>query len=142
MAIKFSDTGDDDIVAEINITPLTDIFLVLLIIFMISSSAMMEGGLQVKLPTAKSTAISSSQSGKPIFITVAKSGEILVNEKPATGNLADTIRETLAQTTEKTVVIRGDEAVFLGKAVEIMDAARSAGAEKIALATQPPSKSN
>lgn len=141
MAMKFSDSGsDDEIVAEINITPLTDIFLVLLIIFMISSSAMMEGGLQVKLPTAKSTGISSSQGGKPIFITVDKTGEILVNEKAAVGNLADTIRETLAQTTEKTVVIRGDEAVFLGKAVEIMDAARSAGAEKIALATQPPGK--
>lgn len=140
MAMKFSDTSDDEIVAEINITPLTDIFLVLLIIFMISSSAMMEGGLQVKLPTAKSTGVSSSQSGKPIFITVAKTGEILVNEKAAGANLAETIRETLATTTEKTVVIRGDEAVFLGKAVEIMDAARSAGAEKIALATQPPGK--
>ncbi|MBI1860435.1 MAG: biopolymer transporter ExbD [Deltaproteobacteria bacterium] len=53
MAINIRDQDSDSIVAEINITPLTDIFLVLLIIFMISSSAMLEGGLQVKLPTAK-----------------------------------------------------------------------------------------
>jgi biopolymer transport protein ExbD len=45
MAVRIGDSEEDSIVAEINITPLTDIFLVLLIIFMISSSAMLEGGL-------------------------------------------------------------------------------------------------
>lgn len=139
MAMKFSDQEDDTIVAEINITPLTDIFLVLLIIFMISSSAMLEGGLQVKLPTAKTTSLTQSQSGKPTFVTIAKDGQILVNERTIPENkLQELIRDALTKSTDKTVVIRGDEGVFLGKAVKIMDAARSAGADKIALATQPP----
>lgn len=139
MALRFSENEDDAIVAEINITPLTDIFLVLLIIFMISSSAMLEGGLQVKLPTAKSTALTKSQSGKPIFVTIGKEGELLVNEKKAPEeNLSQLIKEALSQSSDKTVVIRGDESIVLGKAVKIMDAARSAGAEKIALATQAP----
>jgi biopolymer transport protein ExbD len=139
MAMKVDDTDDDAIVAEINITPLTDIFLVLLIIFMISSSAMLEGGLQVKLPTAKTTALTKVESGKPIFVTIDKTGQISVNEKRADDNaLLGAIKDALASTTERTVVIRGDEAVVLGKAVQIMDAARAAGAEKIALATQPP----
>ena len=64
MAMRFGDQEDEAIVAEINITPLTDIFLVLLIIFMISSSAMLEGGLTVKLPTAKTTALTKSPTGK------------------------------------------------------------------------------
>lgn len=139
MAMRFSENEDDAIVAEINITPLTDIFLVLLIIFMISSSAMLEGGLQVKLPSAKSTALTKAGSGKPTYVTLSKDGRISVNDKEATESaLAQVIKETLLQSSDKTVVIRGDESIFLGKAVKIMDAARAAGADKIALATQAP----
>ena len=139
MTMRFSDNEDDAIVAEINITPLTDIFLVLLIIFMISSSAMLEGGLQVKLPTAKSTALAQNQAGKPTFVTIGKDGHLLVNQKPAeSSELQALIKEALTRSTDKTVVIRGDETILLGKAVMIMDAAKSAGAEKIALATQAP----
>lgn len=139
MALRFSETDDDAIVAEINITPLTDIFLVLLIIFMISSSAMLEGGLQVKLPTAKTTTIAQNQSSKPTFVTIAKDGQILINERTVPEDkMTELIKEALASSTDKTVVIRGDEQIVLGKAVKIMDAARAAGADKIALATQAP----
>lgn len=139
MAINIRDTENDSIVAEINITPLTDIFLVLLIIFMISSSAMLEGGLQVKLPTAKSGALTKSDTGKPVYVTIAKDGRINVNNRIADEDgLIELVKEVLVTTSEKMVIIRGDEGVDLGKAVRIMDAARSAGAEKIALATQPP----
>ena len=142
MAMRFDEAQDDDaIVAEINITPLTDIFLVLLIIFMLSSSAMLEGGLQVKLPTAKSQSLAKPDSGKPIFVTIAGNGEVSVNNKKTTEpGLQAAIKEALGGTTDKTVVIRGDESIVLGKAVQIMDAARGAGADKIALATQPPTK--
>ena len=139
MAMKTTDSGEDDIVAEINITPLTDIFLVLLIIFMISSSAMLEGGLQVKLPTAKSTSLTKSETGKPTFVTVGKDGSISINEtKVSDDNLQKALADALAKSTEKTVIIRGDESIVLGRAVKIMDLARNAGAEKIALATQAP----
>ena len=141
MAFKFDDMEDEALVAEINITPLTDIFLVLLIIFMISSSAMIEGGLQVKLPTAKSSGVNKPQTGKPIYVTISKDGKIQVNDQTAPEeSLTAVIKQQLEKTTEKTVVIRGDETIFLGKAVKIMDAARGAGADKIAIATQPPNK--
>ena len=100
---------------------------------------MLEGGLQVKLPTAKSSALAQNQTGKPTFVTIGKDGKLLVNQKPAEPtDLQTIIREALAKSTDKTVVIRGDESILLGKAVLIMDAAKGAGAEKIALATQPP----
>lgn len=141
MAMKFDDADNDSVVAEINITPLTDIFLVLLIIFMVTSSAMMENGLQVKLPTAKSTAVTGSQSGKPTYVTIAKDGNISVNDKVANEDqLMLALKEAMDKSSDKTVIIRGDESIFLGKAVKIMDAARGAGAEKIALATQSPGK--
>lgn len=139
MAMRFSETDDEAIVAEINITPLTDIFLVLLIIFMISSSAMLESGMNVKLPSAKTTALTQTEAGKPIYVTVGKDGAILVNELQANeASLPQVLKEALDKTTNKAVVIRGDEAIFLGKAVKVMDAARAAGAEKIAIATQAP----
>jgi biopolymer transport protein ExbD len=139
MAMRFEDNESEDeaIVAEINITPLTDVALVLLIIFMISSSAMMESGLQVKLPSAKTTSLTPTKSGKPIYVTIDKNGQISVNDKRADENaLLPALREAVAASSDKTVIIRGDEAVVLGKAVKIMDAARGAGADKIALATQ------
>lgn len=139
MAMRISDSEEEAIVAEINITPLTDIFLVLLIIFMISSSAMLEGGLNVKLPTAKSTSLTKANAGKPTYVSISKDGQILVNEKASSeADLAAALKEVLDKSPEKTVLIRGDESIVLGKAVKIMDAARAAGAEKIAIATQAP----
>ena len=138
MAFRIGDTEEDSIVAEINITPLTDIFLVLLIIFMISSSAMLEGGLNVKLPSAKSSAVAQNSAGNPIYVTINKEGQILVDKETTDEKgLSQSIKAALAKSSEKIVVIRGDESIFLGKAVKIMDAARDAGAEKIAIATQP-----
>lgn len=138
MAIRIGDNEEDSIVAEINITPLTDIFLVLLIIFMISSSAMLEGGLNVKLPSSKASSLTKNATGNPLTITINKEGQILIGKEVADEKqLTLSIKAALEKATEKTVIIRGDESIFLGKAVKIMDAARDAGAEKIAIATQP-----
>jgi len=138
MALRFDDDVED-IVAEINITPLTDIFLVLLIIFMISSSAMLEGGLDVKVPTAKSTGLTKTIKGKPVYVTINKEGQISVNKQITTESLLlQVLKEALDKTSERMVVIRGDESIYLGSAVQVMDAARGAGADKIALATRPP----
>lgn len=137
MAMRFNDTDEESIVAEINITPLTDVFLVLLIIFMLTSTAMMESGLQVKLPSSKSSTSTNSESSKPLFVTVDKDGNIRVNESNASlENLQALLKAELDKSSNKTVIIRGDEGILLGRAVQIMDAARSAGAEKIAVATQ------
>jgi biopolymer transport protein ExbD len=136
--MAMTDRDDDPIVAEINITPLTDIFLVLLIIFMISSSALLESGLTVKLPSAKTAASAPTESQKPVSVVLARDGTIVVGEAAVAENeLAKVLRTALDATSNKTVVVRGDTDVSLGKTVKVMDAARSAGAEKITIATQP-----
>jgi biopolymer transport protein ExbD len=142
MAMRFSENEEESIVAEINITPLTDIFLVLLIIFMISSSAMMESGLNVKLPTAKGVSVApDTKEGKPTYVTVGANGQVSINERVVLDNDIQTeLQKIISAGTEKTVIIRGDESIVLGKAVKIMEAARNAGAEKIALATKNPEK--
>lgn len=139
MALRFEDNEEESIVAEINITPLTDLFLVLLIIFMISSSAMLEGGMPVKLPAAKSSTVNAQTTVKPVYVTVSGDGSVRVDDKaiPSTA-LEEALKLELGDRVEKTVIIRGDETIDLGKAVQVMDAARAAGADRIAIATQPP----
>ena len=138
-ARKFDDGadefGDSNIMAEINITPLTDIFLVLLIIFMVTSSAMSQMGIQVQLPNANQAASAASEPG--VIVTVTSGSEIFVNGTPtAAANLGQTLKAALAKTTDKTIVLEGDRRAVLGTIVQIMDEGKKAGAAKFAVATK------
>ena len=128
---------DEGIVAEINITPLTDVFLVLLIIFMVTTSVVASQSKQVDLPGAEV----SDTTPQGITVTVSPDGEILVDDRPTSeANLYATLEAALADSREKLVILRGDKHVLLGKAVNILDLAQKAGATGIALATKPPPK--
>jgi biopolymer transport protein ExbD len=125
----------EDIVAEINITPLTDIFLVLLIIFMVTTSVITSQGKEVDLPSA--AVASASPSG--VTVTVTASDEISVDGRAVRAEeLGPALEAALAATREKVVILRGDRNVVLGRAVGILDLAQRAGATGIALATKPP----
>jgi biopolymer transport protein ExbD len=137
------DVGADSVVAEINITPLTDVFLVLLIIFMVTSTALVESevasraGMKVVLPKANAAGPVSQRRSDPV-LTVTKSNELyLGSRKLEAGNLEAEIRKALAETGSETLLIRGDKNVFLGAAVDIMSVAKKAGATKIAILTAP-----
>ena len=129
------ETTGDDIVAEINITPLTDIFLVLLIIFMVTTSVISSQGKEVALPEAAVAA----QSPQGVTVTVTAEDEIAVDGTVVPlEQLEPTLAAALEGAREKVVILRGDRAVELGRAVGILDTAQRAGATGIALATQPP----
>jgi biopolymer transport protein ExbD len=128
---------DDGVVAEINITPLTDVFLVLLIIFMVTTSVVANQSKQVDLPGAEV----SDTTPKGVTVTVNADGEILVNDTPtAIEGLFVALETALSQSREKLLILRGDKSVMLGQAVNILDLAQKAGATGIALATKPPSE--
>ncbi len=129
------DFEDPHVIAEINITPLTDIFLVLLIIFMVTSSVLSQMGVQVQLP--KSTQASSANPAPGVIVTVTKEGAISVNgTHVADEKLREILTLMLGKTSEKTVVLEGDRLAVLGTVVRIMDEAKKAGAAKFAVATQ------
>ena len=131
--------GDEnsEIVAEINITPLTDIFLVLLIIFMITSSAMIESGGKVNLP--KAVATQSESRGTTVTLTPKK--EIFVNQKKVNDeSLEAALQEALKSSADKTVILRGDKDVLLGETVRIMSIIKRAGASEIAIAAEVETK--
>jgi biopolymer transport protein ExbD len=129
---------DDAIIAEINITPLTDVFLVLLIIFMVTTSVVASQGKSVDLPGAEVS--DTTPSG--VTVTVTSEGEILVDDLVVTSDtLYPVLEEALGKSRDKLVILRGDKRVLLGQAVNILDLAQKAGATGIALATRPRAES-
>jgi biopolymer transport protein ExbD len=140
MATSFLPEGDDagGIVAEINITPLTDVFLVLLVIFMVTSSVIANTGKKVDLPEA----IEQTQT-PPQAVTVTLTADDVVQVNDQVVRLEDLrvhLEAALINSEDKMVVVRGDKEVVLGKAVYVLDQAQLAGAEGFALATTKPKK--
>lgn len=123
------------IMAEINVTPLTDVFLVLLIIFMITTSAMVKPAADVDLPEGAE----SEEQSKGVLVTMTPSREIFVNERPVPNDdasLASVLRDTLGRTQEKIVILAGDRQVVLGEVVRVLGLAKEAGATGFALASE------
>jgi len=131
MAIGVRHRGRSPIVSEINITPLTDIFLVLLIIFMVTSAAMVESGAKISLPEVDST----QTAPREITITVTPTHDIYVNST-LTGydELENVIRALVTAKPDIPVVLEGDREVLFGDAVKILSLAQKAGATSIAIA--------
>jgi biopolymer transport protein ExbD len=135
MAITPLGSNDESsgILSEINITPLTDIFLVLLIIFMITSSAMIESGGKVNLPKA----VATQSESRGTTVTLTPKHEIYVNQKKVSEeNLEPTLKDALNGTADKTVILRGDRDVLLGDTVRVMSVIKRAGASEIAIAAE------
>ena len=130
-----ADGDEGDIVAEINVTPLTDIFLVLLIIFMVTSTALTQQGTKVNLPRAG--AGGAEPSG--IIVTATADHRIELNGKAVPlEELRQTLEAAFQKGSERNVILQGDRNVVLEQAVQIMTIAKEAGADKIAIATAPP----
>ncbi len=126
--------SDDAIVAEINITPLTDIFLVLLIIFMVTTTVIQNQGKKVDLPSASV----SQTTPQGVNVTVTATGQIQVGDQAVSEEmLLPALTEALKGAREKVVILNGDRQVLLGQAVNILDLAQQAGAVGIALSTKP-----
>ena len=131
---KFSaEDSSDGLMAEINITPLTDIFLVLLIIFMITTSVMIESAAKVNLPKATQT----TQEARGLTVSITADNKIYVNQMLVDpSQLEPTLRDLLADDPKKLVILQGDESVILGEAVHVMDIAKRAGAQAISIAAR------
>ena len=119
--------------SEINITPLTDIFLVLLIIFMVSSAAMVESGAKISLPEVDST----TAQPREITVTVTSAEEIYINSQPTSmDQVEDVLRGLISGKPDVPVVLEGDKQVLFGEAVKILSIAQKAGAAQVAIAAQ------
>jgi biopolymer transport protein ExbD len=131
--------GGGGIFAEINITPLTDIFLVLLIIFMVSSSVMVETasrqGVKVNLPKGATKDI--DPGAKSIVVSISKGGAINVGGQPVQeADLKSLFTSAVARDASTQVIIEADEGVTHGVVVHVMELAKDAGLVRLAIATR------
>ena len=120
--------------AEINIIPLVDVVLVLLLIFMLTAP-MMYRGIDVNLPkaAAKPTAVEER-----MVLTVTKDQSLFLNERRvATGGLEEALRGAFANRTDKTLYLKADAALAYGTVIETMDRVRRAGIERLGMVTEP-----
>lgn len=135
-ARKSDDDESSAIFAEINITPLTDIFLVLLVIFMVTTSVMNQAGVDVNLPKASQATAEAQPEG--VIITLLPGGEMKVNSQKIAardfGGLESALKTAFEMTTSRVVILEGDRQAYLGSAIEIMDVAKRLGADKFAIA--------
>jgi len=121
--------------ADINVTPLVDVMLVLLIIMMLVAP-MLEQGVNVKLPVATNTADKPETQGQTV-VAIARDKSMYLNTKPVQeGQLATKINELLENQKEKIVVIRADQEVEYSAVMAAMDQLRQAGIEDIGLITE------
>jgi biopolymer transport protein ExbD len=133
------DGGEADLFADINITPLTDIFLVLLIIFMVTSSVMAtdgaRAGVRVNLPKGATKEI--SVNAKDVTVAITTDGKMVVDGKEVS---ADSLRKIFddarARDAETQVVVQADEATHHGRVVAVMELAKAAGLRRLAIATR------
>ena len=135
--------------ADINITPLTDIFLVLLIIFMIGSTVEVQklkkesqdvkaeasSGLKINLPTGAQQEIDPGRAS--LIIGIQKNGQIVINGQAVPDSqLPNIFLSAYSQNKETQVVIKADQGVPHGKVVNVMERAKQVGLSKLAIATQ------
>ncbi len=127
--------SSDRLISEINITPLTDVMLVLLVIFMVTTPLIMMESFKIRLPESVTA---TSEPGTAVTVSVSREGLIEVNGRSvAMDDLFKVLADELAKRTDRTVLIKGDKEVYHGIIVKILDTAKLAGAEKLSIATEP-----
>lgn len=125
---------------EINLIPMIDVLLVIIIFLMLSTTYSKFSGLEINLPTADA----SKQAEQPneIDVSVTATGQVLVNKSPLTANdvrsISDALRRAAGTRNDPVIVINADAKATHQSVVDIMQAAQSAGYPHISFATQTP----
>lgn len=133
-------TGDDDdlgsqTISGINVTPLVDITLVLLIIFMVTATVIVNAGIKVELPKAAS---GSDQTKTTLALTLDKGGTLYLNgEKSSDQAIIRYIGETLPRTPDLQAIIAADRVVPHGDVVHLIDLVKRAGVRRFAINVDP-----
>ncbi|MCA1766566.1 MAG: protein TolR [Desulfobulbaceae bacterium] len=127
--------GKNGLVSDINVTPLVDVMLVLLIIFMITAP-MMSQGVDVDLP--ETTAKPLPQKEKPITISITRDGEITINRIEVNRRLLrQELEKMAAKGKERPVLLNADKNVAYGTVVGIMADVKDSGFDKLGMITEP-----
>ena len=122
--------------SEINVVPLVDVMLVLLIIFMVTAP-MLSMGIDVNLPRVKSKSIDIAE--EKLVLTISENKEIFLNKTAvALTDFKPKLTAIYAQRVDREIFLRADKNVSYGFVVEVMSEIRKAGIDKLGMITEPP----
>ena len=122
--------------SEINVTPLVDVMLVLVVIFIITAPLLASS---IKLDLPKSDAARPNETPQFVTLVVDKAGQAFLNDQPVSGEQLDQrLRQNAARSPDTEVQLRADEAVPYGRIVELMGIAQKAGLNRIGFVANAP----
>lgn len=138
MAMDASSQRESTTISQINVTPLVDVMLVLLVIFMVTAPIIQQG-VQVNLPQARSGAIPGSE--EHLVVTVAKNGKIYLNDNALSlPELGEKLRAIKKLDANKQVYLRADQDVRYGDVMKTIAEIKQAGIERLGMVTRPPAE--
>lgn len=123
--------------AEMNLVPLIDVALILVIIFMVLTPIIVQSQLTVKLPKAQTGTPSDSQS--TVHVEIARTGQLVIEGRPVPWeDLEHELTLRLSKSAQKTLLVQADKTVPVEKVVAVLDAAKKLGVGKLGIAVLPP----
>jgi len=129
-------TGDDGMMAELNVTPLVDVMLVLLVIFIITAPLIVPQSLKVTLP--KTQVVASQDDNKQLVLVVSASGGLTLDGREVTDTeFSQRIRDVAAKEPTKALQLQADERVPYGRIASVMAIAQNSGLTRLAFITLP-----
>lgn len=128
------DSGDRGTMSQINVTPLVDVMLVLLIIFMVTAP-MMQQGVQVNLPKADTKALAPKED--TLVVSLEASGKTFINSSEISQDqLKEKLTSMLAGREKREVFLKADQSVPYGEVVKVMAQIKGAGVERLGMVTE------
>jgi len=138
MAVDSSSQRNGSTISQINVTPLVDVMLVLLVIFMVTAPIIQQG-VQVNLPQAKAGAIPGKE--EQLVVAITRGGKIYLNDNPMTlAELGLKLRAIRQLRQDREVYLRADQDVRYGIVMRTIAEIKQAGIEKLGMVTRPPSQ--
>ena len=135
MAMDTSSSRDSTTISQINVTPLVDVMLVLLVIFMVTAPIIQQG-VQVNLPQAKAAAIAGTDD--LLVVSIAKNGRIYLNDNVMTlDELGAKMRAIRTNFADRQVYVRADQDVRYGLVMQTIAELKQAGIERVGMVTRP-----
>jgi biopolymer transport protein TolR len=123
------------LMSDINVTPLVDVMLVLLIIFMVTAPMMMQG-VDVSLPEATAEPLESEK--EHLVITVDKENKVFINDfQVSVDGLGEKLEKILEGRSDREVFLKADKDISYGTVVQVMAEVKGAGVEKLGMVTEP-----
>lgn len=137
--MAFSSERSGDAISQINVTPLVDVMLVLLVIFMVTAPILQQG-VTVNLPRVEAGPIEGNED--QLVVTVTARDAVVLNDAPMTiPELQAKLRGVLAERPDRKVFLRADIDVRYGQVMKVLSSIRQAGVQKLGMVTEPPPES-